>query len=650
MNLKKVIISIYILTFYVIGENYAQGLAWAKSIGEVKEDIGYSVISDSFGNVYSTGWFEGTVDFDSGSGISNLTSLGNQDIFIVKHDINGNFVWAKSIGSIGQDKAYSLVIDNSNNIYMTGLFEGTVDFDSGSGVSNLTSFGGQDIFMVKYDINGNFVWAKSIGGIDEDQGSSISLNKLNNHIYITGRFRNIVDFDTSTNIFNLTSAGGDDIFISKFDINGNFVWAKRIGGNNNDMSNSIAIDIWDNVYTTGSFRSTVDFDPGSGVSNLVSNGSSEDIFISKLDINGNFVWAKRIGGSSTDVGSSIISDALGNVYITGNFIGFVDFDPGLGEYIMMSTGAIHNDIFVLQLETAVGFFSWAKTMGQGRINNIGKSIAIDETNNLYVVGSGQIAPTLLSTFINKIDKNGKTIWNANIASGIACSCNGVNIHIDASNNIYTTGYFSGTADFNPDVVDVTNLTSNGNSLDIFVSKLVPCTGNINTSSLSNAEKNVPYNQEITQNGLSGNVTWSIIAGILPDGLVLNKDTGVISGLPTQEGQRVVTIRATNNTCSLIKEYIISVDPTPVIADTKQELKYYPNPIFDKINIVLDNIWSDKYEINIINILGDIIVNKTFDFKDVPKEIEIILDNQPAGVYILQIIYSQGKQVFKIVKS
>src|SRR5690606_19324646 len=121
----------------------------------------------------------------------------------------------------------------------------------------------------------------------------------------------------------LTTASSADIFISKLDTLGNFVWAKKIGGIGSDYSNSIALDNYGNVYTTGYFEDTVDFDPGFGVSYLNSTGG-KDIFICKLDTSGNFVWAKKIGGSGTDAGNSIAVDNLGNIYITGYFEGLVD--------------------------------------------------------------------------------------------------------------------------------------------------------------------------------------------------------------------------------------------------------------------------------------------------------------------------------------
>jgi Beta-propeller repeat len=141
----------------------------------------------------------------------------------------------------------------------------------------------------------NFSWAKSIGGTGGDTGNSIAVDALGN-VYTTGIFINTVDFDPGAGVFNLTSVGGSNIFVSKLDASGNFVWAKSTGSGNG-ISNSIAVDASGSVYTTGSFNGTVDFDPGVGVFNLTSAGSDADIFVSKLDASGNFVWAKSVGAA-----------------------------------------------------------------------------------------------------------------------------------------------------------------------------------------------------------------------------------------------------------------------------------------------------------------------------------------------------------------
>ncbi|PCI92566.1 MAG: hypothetical protein COB15_17465, partial [Flavobacteriales bacterium] len=314
---------------------------WAKSIGGSNSDDGRSIVADNSGNVYTTGKFQGTVDFDPNAGTYNLTALGGNDIFISKLDANGNFVWAKSIGGSNWDESYSISIDNSGNIYTTGKFLGTVDFDPNAGTYNLTALGSSDIFISKLDANGNFVWAKNIGGSNSDGGHSIVADNSGN-VYTTGKFYGTVDFDPNAGTYNLTALGGNDIFISKLDTNGNFIWAKNIGPASNN-NYSIAVDISGNIYSTGEFINTFDFDPNAGTYNLTSSGGY-DIFISKLDANGNFVWAKNIGGSNSEESYSIAIDNLENIYTCGNFSNTVDFDPDTGTFNLTSIDSL--DIFI----------------------------------------------------------------------------------------------------------------------------------------------------------------------------------------------------------------------------------------------------------------------------------------------------------------
>ena len=197
--------------------------------------------------------------------------------------------WANSMGGSMDDEVYSIATDASGNVYTTGYFKDTVDFDPSSGVFNLISNGLSDIFIQKLDANGNFVWAKQMGGISTDKGVSISIDSIGN-VYSTGYFQNTVDFDPSSSIFDLTTNGSYDIYIQKLDANGNFVWVKQIGGlGDGDNGKSITIDAGGNIYTTGSFQFTVDFDPGPGVFNLSATSGYTNMFIQKLDNSGNFI-------------------------------------------------------------------------------------------------------------------------------------------------------------------------------------------------------------------------------------------------------------------------------------------------------------------------------------------------------------------------
>ena len=355
---------------------------WAKRIGGTGMDRGFCITVDASG-VYTTGFFSGTVDFDPGVGVFNMIAGAAGDIFISKLDASGNFVWAKRITGNSPNAPWGIALDGSSNVYITGDFINTVDFDPGVGTFNMNAGASNDAFICKLDVAGNFVWAKQFSGAAISQGISITVDAGN--VYTTGRFSGgTTDFDPGGGVFNLTPVGVYDIFVSKLDLSGNFVWAKQMGGTGDDYGNSITVDGSGNVYTTGKFNSAPgDFDPGVGIFNMSTLGSW-DMWISKLDASGNFVWAKQTGGVGADEGFSIAIDGTGNVYTTGVFqSGPVDFDPGVGIFNMSGLGG--NDAFISKLD-ASGNFVWAGQLS-GTSSEIGYGITIDPTNNLYVAGS-----------------------------------------------------------------------------------------------------------------------------------------------------------------------------------------------------------------------------------------------------------------------
>ena len=387
-------------------------LLWAKAMGGIKLDGGYSIAVDpaGSGDVYITGYFQGTVDFDPGAGIFNLTATGATDLFISKLDGTGNLLWAKAMGGSTYLYSNSIAVDpaGSGAVYTTGRFNETVDFDPGTETFNLTA-AGDDIFISKLDGSGNFLWVKAFGASGVfDVGNSIAIDPAGSgDVFATGKFQGTVDFDPGAGTFNLTAVGNQSIFISRLDSSGNFVWAKTMGGPNNIYGSSIAIDPTGigSVYTTGIFNGTVDFDPGAGVFNLTAGGF--DIFISKLNGSGNFVWAKAMGGSGFDHGVSIAVDPAGSgdIYTIGNFKGTADFDPGAATFNLTSAGG--SDIFISKLD-GTGNFAWAKLIG-GKNDDYGNTLALDALGHVYVAGQFNSSSISLDSL---------TINNASTIGGI----------------------------------------------------------------------------------------------------------------------------------------------------------------------------------------------------------------------------------------
>jgi hypothetical protein len=450
---------------------------WAKRIGGGGVDRGNSLTVDASGNVYTTGNFNGTVDFDPGAGVQNLVSAGNSDIYIIKTNAAGQLVWAIRMGGTSGDFSNAIAVDAAGNIYITGYFWGTADFDPGPGTLHLTAAGYFDAFISKLDASGNLVWAKSFSSSTGIQAGAIAVDASGN-VHTTGVINGTVDFDPGAGIYNLTSAGGGDIFVSKLDAMGNFVWAKIIGSTGGDNGESLAVDASGNVYITGYFQGTVDFDPGAGTQNLYSV-DDRDIFISKLDASGNFVWVKHMGGALYDIGYSIKVDASGNVYTAGFFQGTVDFDPGMNIHNLVSEGM--TDVFISKLDDA-GNFVWAKSVG-GSGSDWAHSLVIDASENVYLTGyfegtvdfdnttgtHNRTSAGGFDVFVIKLNYWGNFVWAGSM--GGPGNDYGISISVDVSGNVYSTGYFQGTADFHPGPI-TENLVSAGD-LDIFILKFSP---------------------------------------------------------------------------------------------------------------------------------------------------------------------------------
>ncbi|MCB0706269.1 MAG: SBBP repeat-containing protein, partial [Saprospiraceae bacterium] len=451
-----------------------QNLDWVKIPEGTCENVGASIAINEEGDIYTIGYFCDTLYFDTNSNTTSLVSEGSYDIYIQKLSSEGNLIWVKSIGGISYQKGNSIAVDGSNSVYSTGVYTGMTDFDPNAGTSYL--MGGENIFTQKLDGSGNLIWVKGSGGLSHDEGTSITVDDFGN-VYSTGFFSITAVFDPNDDAFDLTSAGSKDIFVQKLDSDGNIIWVRGMGGPNSDIGNSIAIDDFGNVYSTGYFSTISDFDPSEGNSFLLTSNGYWDIFVQKLDSEGELVWALGFGDTGDDVGNSIAVDNTGNIYITGRFNGTVDFDPGDDTFFLVSEG---EDIFIQKLDPN-GNLVWAKRIG-GANNDIGYSITTDGENNIYTTGhfSGTVdfdpnAETYYldgegeDIFIQKMDSDGNFIWARKI--GGSGSGEGLSIQVDEINNVYITGYFTGTLDFDPNE-NVVNFTSTDGGLDdIFILKL-----------------------------------------------------------------------------------------------------------------------------------------------------------------------------------
>lgn len=359
---------------------------WAYKIGNGGTVRSYSIDTDVAGNIYCSGYFFGTNDFDSGDGVSELTSFGGADAFVLKLNADGAFAWVKQLGGSEANVASSLALNESGNITLAGVFEGTVDFDPSLEVSELTSISYSDIFLATLDPNGDLLWVKQIGSQTENSGHEEELEHTvdgSGNIILTGWFYSTLDFDPGPLEFNLTNTGGAALFILKLNSDGDFVWVKHATSSSlNITGEGIDVDAFGNIYATGTFSATVDFDPGPGETEL--NGNTGNAFVLKLDSNGDFVWVREIDGLRDIRAGDIVVSAEGTSYSTGGFIDTPDFDSSPAAFNLSSGSTSSEDAYVLKLDSE-GSFIWAGDMGSVG-EDFGTAIALDESGNLFTTG------------------------------------------------------------------------------------------------------------------------------------------------------------------------------------------------------------------------------------------------------------------------
>src|SRR5688572_760606 len=296
--------------FYIVKYDAAGNSQWAKRAGGILRDEGRAITTDASGNVYVTGmFFSSTINFGSTT-LINTNNTGSGDAFTVKYDITGNVVWAKSSGGNAEEGPEAICVDANGNVFITGYFNSN---PANFGAISLLKAGSiTDMFIVKYDALGNVLWAKnSLGSHNSAQGSGIVID-VSGNICVAGGFIGSVNFGATF----LTTAGGTDIFLVKFDATGNEIWAKSSGASNHESASDLSSDANGNLYITGSFlSSSISF----GSSVLLNASSSSDFFVACYNSTGDAIWGKNAGGNLADVGYSIVTGFSGKVYITGGF-------------------------------------------------------------------------------------------------------------------------------------------------------------------------------------------------------------------------------------------------------------------------------------------------------------------------------------------
>ena len=431
-------------------------------------EIVKSIVGDNAGNVYVAGTFTST-SFTLG-GIT-LTNNGGSDIFIAKYSNEGLVLWATSAGGLGADTVTGIATDNAGYLYITGYFNSSsITF----GTTTLTnaSAGTNDIFIAKYDISGNATSAVRAGGTGNDNANAITID-LNNNIYVTGNFTSSSFQFGSTSALSLV--GTQDIFYAQYNTGLTALWSNSAGGFMGiENAKGIAADASGNIFITGGFNA------GSftlGTFSLTQQ-SDYDIYVTKINSAGTVLWANSLGGAGTDIGTGIITDVSGNVFITATYSSTNLTD---GNTIMqVSTNSGGKDIVTVKYNNS-GTLVWAKRIG-GSGDEIANAINTDACGYIYVCGSFNspgnitVGPTTLNDststsnalMLLKYDGTGNALWGKQVIS--AGGNQGTAVSGNISNNVIVAGYTASTNVYLGGN-HIANSDASGTTYDFFLAKV-----------------------------------------------------------------------------------------------------------------------------------------------------------------------------------
>lgn len=451
-------IVVFFLIYSISVSTVAQSWSWVKATGFGSQDRSTDIVVDNWGNVYTVGYFSSSLNLQG----SPLISNGGTDAFITKYASGGALIWAKRFGGNGNDEAWGVGTDSLGNVYVSGSFQDTVQF----GLIEIVSKGFDDVFCLKLDSAGNQLRAYATGSIYPDRYASITTNQKG-EVFMTGMFADnqgppwvyeTIDFYP----YQLMSFGSADIFLVKFDTNGDVSWAKNAGGLSMDLAWKPVLDPDGQILVSGVFLgpTTASFDQFS-----ISHDGFGDAFVVKYSGSGDVQWVNSGTGNSDDFGIASVVDSKGNVYLLGSF---TSNTISFGTTVLPGNGQAQ--VFLAKYDVT-GSLLWAKQYG-----DIGwddpMDITIDGNDNLYMTGlyiqstsfgNYNLIGQAQDLFVVKCDTNGNVLW-ATSAGGMGSDVGTCITYSQVDNSLYVTGRCSGDATFD-------SHSANSTGANFFVAKL-----------------------------------------------------------------------------------------------------------------------------------------------------------------------------------
>jgi hypothetical protein len=410
---------------------------WAALFGDANVQAATALGVDASGNIAIGGTFSGSIDLGSGP----LLSTGSADVFVASFDPAGTFRWSARFGGAGPDTLQTLATTPAGDVILGGTFSGSVSF----GTTTLNRVAGIDSFVARLDPSGTPQWAQQIGETGDQTLRGVAVDAMNN-VVVAGYFGGVLLCSPPPVPVCVTSAGGTDIFVRKYDPMGAILWTKVFGDAANQSAFGVAVDPDGNVLVTGKYNGTLDIgthqatNSGSGLSNL---------FIAKLDSDGDDLWLRDYGDAGAQEGSAIVTSAQGAVLVAGTYAGTMSLGPA---------GALSSSdpqtAFALSLDSD-GTPVWARSFGEAGAQR-GLAISADTAGNVVLTGSAQGPVDLgggqlpsgggLDALVVKLDPEGRYLWGKLLGAAGEQKATAVAVSpIDGA--VWVAGSADGTIDF-----------------------------------------------------------------------------------------------------------------------------------------------------------------------------------------------------------
>lgn len=621
----------------------AQSLDWTTQAGGLGYQETTDIAVDADGNVISVGHFQASIDLDPGPGTAIFSSAGFTDLFIQKLDANGNYVWGGKIGGgSSSEAAYGVATDGDGNVYVTGTFDETTDFDiSPSSSSTMAGLAGTsaDIFVLKLTAAGGYVWSVPAAGTGADLGKEIAVDEFGN-VYVAGVFRNTCEFaDMSGGSVSYTAWAGDDVFVWKLNSAGTTGWVHVFASTAADAVSDITLDVF-RILVTGSFGNTFDEDGWDGPigSSEMSKGG-KDTFLAELNSSGDVVRKAFFGSAGDDVPGGMDVNSAGDVLLAGYFKGTLDFDPG-ADSTKLTPGAGIADGYVVSLDNTFGF-NWAVNTGSTGGDGF-TDLSVDGADNIWVAGTFEdtldadfspggtavfAATSVSDGIVINMDASGNYVWAGHLASTLLMTIYDLQT---GPGTVAISGYFTDSLEVDPSA-GISWMVSE-EFTDGFTLKLDICTAT--TPGI--------YFTAPTLSTDPGFTSWQWML----DGTPI---VGAISPtyVPTTTGDYSVQVTDLIG-CTFISDTINVIITARADAATSQALTLYPNPTAGLFTLS-STVPAGEYTVRILDLRGSLLRTAAVTAQAGNLNLTLDLSAEPAGMYIVEMDHGGERSHGRIVK-